>query len=69
MNTIIEFAIYTIAGLALIAVPLALIAGAFASRSLNYSADADTDYPADDVRNIADDAHDGFTRTSNGRDQ
>ena len=40
MNTIIEFAIYTIVGLALVAVPLALIAGGFASRSVNYSGDA-----------------------------
>ena len=40
MNTIIEFAIYAVAALALIAVPLALIAGGLASRSVDYSSDA-----------------------------
>lgn len=38
MNTIIEFTIYAIAALALITVPLILIAGGLASRSLDYSA-------------------------------
>ena len=37
MNAIIEFAFFTIVGLALIAVPLALIGGGL--RSVNYSAD------------------------------
>ena len=41
MNTIIEFAIFTVVGLALIAVPLVLIAGGLASRSVDYSADAE----------------------------
>ena len=57
MNVTIEFGIYAIAGLALVAVPLALIAG-FGSRSLNLSAEAHKDRQPDHVRNRAHDARD-----------
>jgi hypothetical protein len=51
MNTIIEFALFTIAILLLIAVPLALIAGGLASRSVVVSPDTGDDYAAAGVTN------------------
>ena len=49
MNTIIEFVIYGLAALALIAVPFFLIAGGLACRSIDYSADGNRDDFAHDA--------------------